>query len=115
MIPLRQIRKSELPSNFTVTTHAIDRLIERLPRKQLKRINDYDAYLESVAREGELLDPPTYRQNPSDPTPVCNYTKTDGQVVVAVVVPLEDGRLADEGYVTTTMLRSEHERMWRSG
>lgn len=108
MIQLRRVSPDEFPTTFEVTAHALDRSHERLSKRRLKTIGNVEEYLKQVALEGQVWTPGTFRHTEHDPGPCFNYTKTDGKVVVAVVVPLNDDQtLAQRGYVTTMMLKSE--------
>ena len=113
MIQLRKVQQSELPVLFDVSHHAIERANERLSKRRLKTIGNVEAYLEEVARSGQVYTPGVFRKNERDPVPVYNYTKTDGQVVVAIVVPLnEDHTLSGKGFITTVMPKVETDERW---
>ena len=113
MLQLRKVSQDEFPQQFEVSAHAVARAIERLGKRRIKTIGDVPEYLRRVALEGELYTPVVFRKNVYGPGYECNYTKTDGKVVVGVVVPLrEDNTLAEYGYVTTVIPKHETDRNW---
>lgn len=102
MTLLRKIPETEFPMIFNVHAHAVERAIERLGKRRLKSIGNVESYLEQVARYGDTVDPGVFRRNGDG---VCfSYTKTDRQIMVAVVVPIDEhDKLASTGYITTAM------------
>lgn len=94
-------------TNLQISDHAIQRVLERAPKRWRTRFADVEQHIRNVVKYAELHDLPKIRRDAHGTNVV--YTVSDGDMIFVVTVPVRGGNF------THPILSTAIPQKWKEG